>query len=141
MSIEILAQVIYKKNIDLVVGGKLNEEDLFSNMNEHMQTLMDFIESFGGSSKAIPTKTENNLDLNCPNCGKADNFEDNRAKRNSDIKFSKIPVFSCSNYKNNQGCGWKTWDEDVMPSMMSGFVAPLEPVAKPISKDNSVAPF
>ena len=138
MSIEILAQVIYKKNIDLVVGGKLDKDNLFTNMQQDMESLMAFIKGFEETSPKEVSST--NLDLNCPICGKGDWFEDNRQKKLSDPKFAKIPVFSCSEYKDNKGCGWKTWDEDVLPSMMKGFVKPMEPVAKKVDDEN-VAPF
>lgn len=138
MSIEILAQVIYKKNIDLVVGGKLDKDNLFANMQQDMESLMAFIKGFEETSPKEVSST--NLDLNCPICGIGDWFEDNRQKKLSDPKFAKIPVFSCSEYKDNKGCGWKTWDEDVLPSMMKGFVKPMEPVAKEVDDEN-VAPF
>jgi len=138
MSNEILAQVIYKKNMDLVVAGKLEESNLFSNMNDHMNTLIAFIEEFTGSQNNMPINTTNS-ELVCPSCGNGNYFEDNRAKKATDVKFAKIPVFSCSNYKEKQGCGWKTWDEDILPSMEKGFTE-VAPKAKQPANDLD-APF
>jgi hypothetical protein len=140
MSFEILAQVVYKKNMDLVVAGKLDENKLFNNMQEHMTDLVEFIEGWGGSLNKTETKSDpNESNLVCPACNKGNWFEDNRQKIASDNKFAKIPVFSCSDYKDKQGCGWKTWDYDVLPAMEKEFDSE-PPVAKE-QVDNSVAPF
>ena len=42
----------------------------------------------------------------CPQCKKTDNIEDNREKKESDVKFKNIPDFTCSNYGQSNGCGW-----------------------------------
>jgi hypothetical protein len=56
------------------------------------------------------------LTKNCPECGKSDYIEDNREKKASDPKFSKIPSWSCSNYKDNDGCGWTGWGDTDCPT-------------------------
>ncbi len=56
------------------------------------------------------------LTKNCPECGKSDYIEDNREKKASDPKFSKIPSWSCSNYKDKEGCGWTAWGDTDCPS-------------------------
>ena len=49
----------------------------------------------------------------CPEC--KSEVEDNREKIKSDLKFAKIPVFSCTNKKGcdtGKGYSWATWNED-----------------------------
>ena len=50
----------------------------------------------------------------CPECNESDYIEDNRDKKESDPKYSKIPDFACSNYGDNNGCGkgWYIGNED-----------------------------
>lgn len=50
----------------------------------------------------------------CPDCNESDYIEDNRDKKESDPKYSKIPDFACSNYGDNNGCGkgWYIGNED-----------------------------
>jgi len=43
---------------------------------------------------------------NCPSCNSPDWIEDNRAKKAQDEKFKGIPDFACSNFGQNNGCGW-----------------------------------
>tara|TARA_R100001510_G_scaffold23541_1_gene20709 strand:+ start:473 stop:1318 length:846 start_codon:yes stop_codon:yes gene_type:complete len=43
---------------------------------------------------------------NCPACNSPDWIEDNRAKKEQDEKFKNIPDFACSNFGQNNGCGW-----------------------------------
>jgi len=51
----------------------------------------------------------------CPECKQSDYIEDNREKKASDEKYSKIPDFACSNYGESQGCGkgWYIGNEDL----------------------------
>jgi len=51
----------------------------------------------------------------CPECKKSDYIEDNREKKASDTKYSKIPDFACSNYGESHGCGkgWYIGNEDL----------------------------
>ena len=42
----------------------------------------------------------------CPNCGNSKFLEDNRLKKKQNVKFANIPDFSCSNFRENNGCGW-----------------------------------
>lgn len=50
----------------------------------------------------------------CPECNDSNYIEDNREKKESDPKYSKIPDFACSNYGDNKGCGkgWYIGNED-----------------------------
>ena len=50
----------------------------------------------------------------CPECNESNYIEDNREKKESDSKYSKIPDFACSNYGDNNGCGkgWYIGNED-----------------------------
>lgn len=45
-------------------------------------------------------------DSACPNCGNSKFLEDNRLKKKQNVKFANIPDFSCSNFRENNGCGW-----------------------------------
>ena len=51
----------------------------------------------------------------CPECKQSDYIEDNREKKASDEKYSKIPDFACSNYGESHGCGkvWYIGNEDL----------------------------
>ena len=85
--------------------------DLFEQEVESDKTDTDLIEDVFGEVK--------DLTQNCPECGKSDYIEDNREKKASDPKFSKIPSWSCSNYKDNDGCGWTAWgDTDCPPEWL-----------------------
>ena len=85
--------------------------DLFEQEVESDKTDTDLIEDVFGEVK--------DLTQNCPQCGKSDYIEDNREKKASDPKFSKIPSWSCSSYKDNNGCGWTAWgDTDCPPEWL-----------------------
>lgn len=85
--------------------------DLFEQEVESNKTDTDLIEDVFGEVK--------DLTQNCPQCGKSDYIEDNREKKASDPRFSKIPSWSCSNYKDNDGCGWTAWgDTDCPPEWL-----------------------
>ena len=85
--------------------------DLFEQEVESNKTDTDLIEDVFGEVK--------DLTKNCPQCGKSDYIEDNREKKASDPKFSKIPSWSCSSYKDNNGCGWTAWgDTDCPPEWL-----------------------
>ena len=45
-------------------------------------------------------------DSKCPNCGNTKFLEDNRIKKKQNVKFANIPDFSCSNFREKNGCGW-----------------------------------
>tara|TARA_R100001591_G_C4348844_1_gene182591 strand:+ start:1765 stop:2631 length:867 start_codon:yes stop_codon:yes gene_type:complete len=51
----------------------------------------------------------------CPECNSPDWIEDNREKKASDERFSKIPSWSCSTYQGNNGCGWTAWGDTDCP--------------------------
>jgi len=85
--------------------------DLFEQEVESNKTDTDLIEDVFGEVK--------DLTQNCPQCNKSDYIEDNREKKASDPRFSKIPSWSCSNYKDNDGCGWTAWgDTDCPPEWL-----------------------
>ena len=52
----------------------------------------------------------------CPDCGKTEYIEDNREKKQSDSKFANIPSWTCSNYKEKDGCGWTAWGDTDCPT-------------------------
>jgi hypothetical protein len=52
----------------------------------------------------------------CPDCGKTEYIEDNREKKQTDSKFANIPSWTCSNYKEKNGCGWKAWGDTDCPT-------------------------
>jgi hypothetical protein len=82
--------------------------DLFEKEVEADKTDTDMIEDVFGEVK--------DLTRNCPECNKSEYIEDNREKKASDPKFSKIPSWSCSNYKDNDGCGWTAWGDTDCPT-------------------------
>ena len=54
---------------------------------------------------------------NCPECGKTENIEDNRKKKQDEPdKYGKIPSWSCSKYQGNEGCGWTAWGDTDCPT-------------------------
>jgi len=81
--------------------------------NEIAQTTdKDLVEEVFGEvvTSVVPT---------CPECNSPDWIEDNREKKVSDPKFSKIPSWSCSTYGTNNGCGWTAWgDTDCPPEWL-----------------------
>ena len=98
-----------KSNIDTFMT---RAEDMFNAMgidNEIAQTTdKDIVEEVFGevATSVVPT---------CPDCNSPDWIEDNREKKASDPKFSKIPSWSCSTYGTNQGCGWTAWGDTDCP--------------------------
>ena len=102
-----------KSNIDVFMT---RAEDMFNAMgidNEIAQTTdKDLVEEVFGEvvTSVVPT---------CPECNSPDWIEDNREKKASDPKFSKIPSWSCSTYGTNNGCGWTAWgDTDCPPEWL-----------------------
>jgi len=102
-----------KSNIDVFMT---RAEDMFNAMgidNEIAQTTdKDLVEEVFGEvvTSVVPT---------CPECNSPDWIEDNREKKVSDPKFSKIPSWSCSTYGTNNGCGWTAWgDTDCPPEWL-----------------------
>jgi hypothetical protein len=86
------------------------------------EQVKDFIEEFADVKndisdlvQEIPGKIKYN-EKKCPECGKSENIEDNREKKQSDPgKFGKIPSWACSKYNGANGCGWVGWDDDDCP--------------------------
>ena len=75
--------------------------DAFFELQNEPQELKDSrlaVEEIFGDIKDI-TK-------NCPACNSPDWIEDNRDKKEQDEKFKNIPDFACSNFGQNNGCGW-----------------------------------
>ena len=98
-------QEVIEKGFSTEVEDWSNDEvgkflDLFEKKSEQEEQKDLVSEVFG----AVEDKSSE-LRL-CPQCNKAENIEDNRDKKASDPKFSKIPDFACSNYGQNNGCGW-----------------------------------
>jgi len=103
----------------------VSKSDFPTEVNEWSDAqVKDFIQLFADLKKPVDNVAliEETLgeviDLtkNCPECGKSDYIEDNREKKASDPKFSKIPSWSCSNYKDNDGCGWTGWGDTDCPT-------------------------
>ena len=100
-------------------------KDVESWTNDDMSTFLDLFEKEVEADKSDTDLVEDvfgevkDLTQNCPQCGKSEYIEDNREKKSSDPKFSKIPSWSCSNYQNNNGCGWTAWgDTDCPPEWL-----------------------
>jgi len=100
-------------------------KDVESWTNDDMSKFLDLFEKEVEADKSDTDLVEDvfgevkDLTQNCPECGKSEYIEDNREKKASDPKFSKIPSWSCSNYQNNNGCGWTAWgDTDCPPEWL-----------------------
>jgi len=100
-------------------------KDVESWTNDDMSTFLDLFEKEVEADKSDTDLVEDvfgevkDLTQNCPQCGKSEYIEDNREKKSSDPKFSKIPSWSCSNYQNKNGCGWTAWgDTDCPPEWL-----------------------
>ena len=90
--------------------------------NEQMSTFLDVFEKI---AKATDTDTELITEVfgevqdntrNCPECNSAEWIEDNRTKKQEDEKYANIPSWTCSNYKEKNGCGWKAWGDTDCPA-------------------------
>ena len=99
-----------KENMDVFMT---RAEDMFNAMgidNEIEQTKdKDLVEEVFGEVTATVVRT-------CPECNSPDWIEDNREKKASDVKFAKIPSWSCSTYQGNNGCGWTAWGDTDCPT-------------------------
>jgi hypothetical protein len=73
-----------------------------SNESNTKQSDIEIVEEVFG-------EVQDNSPKKCPQCNTQGNIEDNREKKASDPKFSKIPDFSCSQYGESNGCGWASW--------------------------------
>ena len=73
-----------------------------SNESNTKQSDIEIVEEVFG-------QVQDNSPKKCPQCNTQGNIEDNREKKASDPKFSKIPDFSCSQYGESNGCGWASW--------------------------------
>jgi len=90
--------------------------------NEQMSTFLDVFEKI---AKATDTDTELITEVfgevqdntrNCPECNSAEWIEDNRTKKQEDKKYANIPSWTCSNYKEKNGCGWTAWGDTDCPA-------------------------
>jgi len=98
-----------KSNIDTFMT---RAEDMYKKVTDENNEDRDIIEEVFGEvvTSVVPT---------CPECNSPDWIEDNREKKASDPKFSKIPSWSCSTYGTNNGCGWTAWgDTDCPPEWL-----------------------
>lgn len=98
-----------KSNIDVFMT---RAEDMYKKVTDESNKDKDIIEEVFGEvvTSVVPT---------CPECNSPDWIEDNREKKASDPKFSKIPSWSCSTYGTNNGCGWTAWgDTDCPPEWL-----------------------
>jgi len=90
--------------------------------NEQMSTFLDVFEKI---AKATDTDTELITEVfgevkdntrNCHECNSAEWIEDNRTKKQEDKKYANIPSWTCSNYKEKNGCGWTAWGDTDCPA-------------------------
>ena len=93
-----------EKNMDVFLT---RVEDMLKNISEKTDEQKLVEDVFGD--------VEDNT-RNCPDCGDAQWIEDNREKKASNPeKFGAIPSWTCSTYQDNQGCGWKAWNDTDCP--------------------------
>ncbi len=91
--------------------------------NEQMSTFLNVFEKIATSSDTdagliteVFGEVQDNT-RNCPECSKSEWIEDNRKKKQEEPdKYGAIPSWSCSNYKEKDGCGWKAWGDTDCPS-------------------------
>ncbi len=91
--------------------------------NEQMSTFLNVFEKIATSTDTdagliteVFGEVQDNT-RNCPECGKSEWIEDNRKKKQEEPdKYGAIPSWSCSNYKEKDGCGWKAWGDTDCPS-------------------------
>ena len=113
MNKEIISQVAYKGAIELINNGKVELEDLTKTVKAHTALIMS-VASDGTADPKTTSEENSGTKLECPACGKSDWLQDNRQKKQNDpAKFGKIPNYSCSTYKDDNGCGYATYDEEL----------------------------
>jgi len=100
-------------------------KDVESWTNDDMSKFLDLFEKEVEADKSDTDLVEDvfgevkDLTQNCPECSKSEYIEDNREKKQSDPKFANIPSWTCSNYKEKNGCGWTAWgDTDCPPEWL-----------------------
>ena len=98
-------------------------KDVESWTNDDMSAFLDLFEKEVEATKSDTDLVEDvfgevkDLTKNCPDCGKSENIEDNRQKKQDDPdKYGKIPSWSCSKYQGNNGCGWTAWGDTDCPT-------------------------
>jgi len=98
-------------------SGLSNDVESWSN-----DDMSKFLDLFEEQTKKEVTPIEEvfgevaDISKYCPDCGKTEYIEDNREKKQSDTKFSNIPSWTCSNYKEKDGCGWTAWGDTDCPT-------------------------
>ncbi len=96
-------------------------KDVESWTNDDMSAFLDLFEKEVAADKTDTDMIEDvfgevkDLTRNCPECNKSEYIEDNREKKQTDPKFANIPSWTCSNYKEKDGCGWKAWGDTDCP--------------------------
>ena len=91
--------------------------------NEQMSTFLNVFEKIATSTDTdagliteVFGEVQDNT-RNCPECSKSEWIEDNRKKKQEEPdKYGAIPSWSCSNYKEKDGCGWTGWGDTDCPS-------------------------
>ena len=91
--------------------------------NEQMSTFLNVFEKIATSTDTdagliteVFGEVQDNT-RNCPECSKSEWIEDNRKKKQEEPdKYGAIPSWSCSNYKEKDGCGWTAWGDTDCPS-------------------------
>jgi len=98
-------------------SGLSNDVESWSN-----DDMSKFLDLFEEQTKKEVTPIEEvfgevaDISKYCPECGKTEYIEDNREKKQSDPKFANIPSWTCSNYKEKDGCGWTAWGDTDCPT-------------------------
>jgi len=98
-------------------SGLSNDVESWSN-----DDMSKFLDLFEEQTKKEVTPIEEvfgevaDISKYCPDCGKTEYIEDNREKKQTDPKFANIPSWTCSNYKEKNGCGWTAWGDTDCPT-------------------------
>ena len=101
-----------KSSYDKCVEQGMSKEVDDWNDDEMKTFITFFADTMNNNTELLEAVTTDISDtrIQCPDCNKFDTVVDNREKKNSDPRFSKIPDFACDNYgADKDGCGKGWW--------------------------------
>ena len=101
-----------KSSYDKCIEQGMSKEVDDWNDDEMKTFITIFADTMNNNTELLEAVTTDISDtrIQCPDCNKFDTVVDNREKKNSDPRFSKIPDFACDNYgADKDGCGKGWW--------------------------------